>query len=541
MLECANFHPDCAAASTPSLLPRRLINVNTLRIYHSQAGETGQYAALSYCWGYPMVRGALVRENLQSLTEDGISMDSLPPTVKDAVAITKRLELYYLWIDAYCIIQDSVDDKNAELAHMAAIYGGAYITLAAASAATVEDGFLQRRKHPKPEDWCSWVTLPDGSRQQRIFPPLSVQYTDLGTVLLACPSVHRDILPVDEPIDTRAWTYQEKTLSPRILLFRTETLQWLCNKVDTTIYGDEVYGESRPLFLAQPKDEGGRCFTPGELWLGVCQQYSSRRLTCAQDKLVALAAVATRFQQTVAHDRKYLAGLWSGPPALLFGPDLLLQLSWYVPWKSSCREVCLMPRPPGYIAPSWTWASVGSQVFFREPEYDQSFDDGTANFLLKITNCHATPRVSALPLCGVSDGQLCTRSYLYEAKVESTRSADGELQSFVSLRPSVGVGDQVPSFDAALWWIFWDVEDDRPSSVFCLRITTDYGLALARNRDSSNTFRRVGFLSDGGPYCFVRNGKSLGVGLGVRDAEQIWIHLSDEVFTSQELQDIVIV
>lgn len=536
MSECANFHPDCAFASTPSLLPKRLINVNTLKIYHPQAGETGRYAALSYCWGYPMVRGALVRDNLQSLTEDGISMDSLPSTVRDAVAVTKRLELCYLWIDAYCIIQDSEDDKNAELAHMAAIYGGAYITLAAASAATVEDGFLQRRKNPNPNDWCSWVTLPDGTRQQRVLPPLRIKYTDLGTVLLACPSVHRDILPVDEPIDTRAWTYQERTLSPRVLLFRTETLQWLCNQVDTTIYGDENYGESRPFFLLQPKGEEkekGR-YTPGQLWSGVCQQYSSRRLTCAQDKLVALAAVATKFQQTVAHDRQYFCGLWSGPPppARLFGPELLLQLSWYVPCKSSCPSVCLMPRPPGYIAPSWTWASVGSQVFFREPDYDESFDDGTAKFLLEITSCYATPRVPALPLCGVSDGQLCTRSYLYEAKVESTRSQDYGILSFVSLRPSVSV-----EFDVAVWWICWDVQDDQPSSVFCLRITADYGLALARNRESSNTFRRVGFLSNHGPYCFVQKGKGVTVG----DGEQVWIRLSDQVFTSQELQDIVIV
>lgn len=535
--ECDLFHPDCKVYPTSSHLPKRVINVDTLKIHCSQAGEVEKYVALSYCWGCPMVRGALVRDNLKSLIEEGLCINSLPATVRDAIAITKRLQLTYLWIDAYCIIQDSEEDKNSELAHMAAIYGGAYITLAAASAASVEDGFLQRRENPKPKDWCTLMTLPDGSKQERVFPRLALDYCGIGTAFLACPSVHRETLPVEEPVDSRAWIYQEKTLSPRVLSFRTETLQWLCNKVDTTIYGYEMYGESRPLFLIQPTKEGGRWFTPAEMWSSVCKQYSSRKLTCAQDKLVALSAVASKFQTAVAKNRNYFAGLWGGPSGLEYGAEFLLQLSWFVPWTDTCPSTRLEPRPPGYIAPSWTWASVGSQVFFREPEYVESFDDGTANFLLEVSSCYVTPRVPDLPLGSVVDGQIRIRSRLYESKVESTCWEDGEPRSFVSLQPSARVEGEDQCFDMAVWWIFWDVKDDQPSSVLCLRITADYGLALARNTDKSNTFYRVGFLSDDGPYCFVRDGKVA----SLVDGERVWTELSHEVFSCQELEEIVIV
>jgi hypothetical protein len=39
-----------------------------------------------------------------------ISMSELWPTFRDAIYITRRLGVRYLWIDALCIIQDSTED-----------------------------------------------------------------------------------------------------------------------------------------------------------------------------------------------------------------------------------------------------------------------------------------------------------------------------------------------------------------------------------------------------------------------------------------------
>jgi hypothetical protein len=38
-----------------------------------------------------------------------IDYHSLPITFKDAIAITLKLEMSYLWIDALCIVQDDLD------------------------------------------------------------------------------------------------------------------------------------------------------------------------------------------------------------------------------------------------------------------------------------------------------------------------------------------------------------------------------------------------------------------------------------------------
>lgn len=163
------------------------------------------------------------------LTKD-LCVNALPQTVKDAISVVKRLGLRYIWIDAYCIIQDSVEDKNKELAHMGEIYTRAYITLSAASAASVEDGFLQLRRPPR--FWSDWGCRLEGwnsTRQWasfRAFPRLTVDYCGVGTVVLATRI--RWIYP-REPVEQRAWTFQEKQVSPRRLTFGLENLRWQCD------------------------------------------------------------------------------------------------------------------------------------------------------------------------------------------------------------------------------------------------------------------------------------------------------------------------
>jgi len=52
------------------------------------------------------------------------------------------LKLRYLWVDALCIIQDDAVDKVSQLKYMGSNYKNATLTIAAASADTVHDGFL---------------------------------------------------------------------------------------------------------------------------------------------------------------------------------------------------------------------------------------------------------------------------------------------------------------------------------------------------------------------------------------------------------------
>ncbi|KAF2622255.1 hypothetical protein BU25DRAFT_297426, partial [Macroventuria anomochaeta] len=100
-----------------------------------------QHAALSYCWeGDQEVN---LTKPILTLWRSEILFYNLPQTIKDALWVTAELGLQYLWVDAFCIIQDEDADKNKELARMSDVYSEAYITLLAARSPKGQDGFLQ--------------------------------------------------------------------------------------------------------------------------------------------------------------------------------------------------------------------------------------------------------------------------------------------------------------------------------------------------------------------------------------------------------------
>lgn len=45
----------------------------------------------------------------------GISWEDLPPIFKDAVTVSQNLGIEMVWIDALCIVQDSVRGKDPSL------------------------------------------------------------------------------------------------------------------------------------------------------------------------------------------------------------------------------------------------------------------------------------------------------------------------------------------------------------------------------------------------------------------------------------------
>jgi hypothetical protein len=91
--ECAR-HEECPAQIDVSL-PRRVIDVATLRVLHTNEAY-GRFAALSYCWGIGS-QIQLRSDTFQSLTQR-LDFNDLPQTIKDAILVTRSLELAYLWV-----------------------------------------------------------------------------------------------------------------------------------------------------------------------------------------------------------------------------------------------------------------------------------------------------------------------------------------------------------------------------------------------------------------------------------------------------------
>jgi hypothetical protein len=102
-----------------------------------------RYATLSHRWGGT--------QHLQTTMETldirrkSIPLSSMNQTFKDAVKVTRSLELQYLWIDSFCIIQDSPLDWLQESAKMFFVYSNATVNIATSSSSNSDGPFLHSR------------------------------------------------------------------------------------------------------------------------------------------------------------------------------------------------------------------------------------------------------------------------------------------------------------------------------------------------------------------------------------------------------------
>jgi len=104
--DCISSHPCCCTFKSP--LPKRVVDVGSEevepRLYLSQKDEIVPYTALSYCWGD--FRHITTTKDTLKQRLLGIPISVLPKTFNDAIALTRRLGVRYIWIDSLCIIQD---------------------------------------------------------------------------------------------------------------------------------------------------------------------------------------------------------------------------------------------------------------------------------------------------------------------------------------------------------------------------------------------------------------------------------------------------
>ena len=286
----------------------------------------------------------------------------LPRTFRDAIIITRRLGIQYIWIDALCIIQDNPLDWEQESGQMASIYGGSYLTIAATFAAdgnggcfpTANASDLQPRKLVSQtlsgEQYTVFV------RKHLVHNPYSDRYTE----------------PSDAPpLLKRAWTFQEYLLAPRVLQCTQSEFIWVCNFTlcceCSHLKPDDVFVKSEHAeIIAMNKIEAStlpdRVYVPGprpksqsqitdlaDRWEELVLRYTSRQLTFFSDKLPALSGIARQMQPFLGPG--YFAGLWE--------QDLLHGLFWEVqPYICPRRMVAC-------TAPTWSWASVDGQVQYR--------------------------------------------------------------------------------------------------------------------------------------------------------------------------------
>ncbi|KAK4951162.1 hypothetical protein LTR10_010134 [Elasticomyces elasticus] len=425
---CQVHHKRTCPGTAPSPLPTRLIDVkscgNAVRLHISSSDDRNYYAALSYCWGGN--QSITLRRDNRQVWMSGVPLGDLPQTLQDAVTVARGLDLPYLWIDALCIVQDDPEDVAAEMARMADVYSRAYVTISAASPKSCKEGFLSVREVPH-------------AHRQVFQLPLRCPDDQIGSIRFVEVDMEYDVQ--NESIHQRAWTLQEAILSPRILVYDSHQLRWVCR---SALDSDGWYTQFEKSF-ERLEEHYGDSSDSLEGWRAIVESYTSRSMSKAEDKLLAISGVALVYANILQDD--YLAGLWVS--------HLVLELLWRKEGRDAGlgsgyqHTLDLKHRPVQYRAPSWSWASVDGTVawhsFFRK-----------RNVVAQLLDFSVRPVVDTAPFGAVKSGYVSLRGRLTEAlwlDGDTIKLANDDALKFLGAVPdAIEDAERVSSDKCALVW-----------------------------------------------------------------------------------------
>ncbi|OAL29742.1 hypothetical protein AYO20_09034 [Fonsecaea nubica] len=252
---------------------------------------------------------------------------------EDAIAITRYLGLRHIWIDSLCILQDDPEDWDRELATMHAVYSNAVLTISVTGAEDGTLGCFAGRKLKK------YVPIPYSDSKSGL--DGQVYAFALPAALEARPDKYIEMS--SEPLSARAWCFQERVLSRRVLHFATDQMYFECNAGFQSEDGLHLkkryftlHGDPRSGFLPVPG--GSTSDTNMQLWYNILWSYGPRKLTKSSDKLPAFAGVAAVFAERLRD--QYLAGIWR--------KSMIEGLLWQALDVAEVKD----------RKPSWSWVSI---------------------------------------------------------------------------------------------------------------------------------------------------------------------------------------
>lgn len=217
--DCDTNHGECrkhivSSGSWTNQYPTRLLAIESTRIrlihtadLDASDSESLRYFALSYTWGDKAVhrRYFTTKNNFEQHCEI-IPTRLLPNLFVDALTITQKLGMKYLWIDALCIIQGEGGDWEIEAERMHETFSAAYCVLAASRCTGTDDRILVERAQPS-----------------------SVSFHDHGLAFSEdIDDFQLDI--IEGSLNRRGWVLQERALARRTIYFAEKQTYWECGK-----------------------------------------------------------------------------------------------------------------------------------------------------------------------------------------------------------------------------------------------------------------------------------------------------------------------
>ncbi|KAL8371213.1 hypothetical protein RB595_001183 [Gaeumannomyces hyphopodioides] len=296
-----------------------------------------RYVALSYMWGKDQ-KVKLGTANAAAMATPGFleTPEGRPSrTIVHAMAATRRLGCQHLWVDALCIKQDDEANIIFNTGRMDTIYAEAWVTIMAVAGANADAGLPGEM----PE-------VPRQNRQMRVA---------VGEGLVVANMLDTDEEDINRTTwNARAWTYQERLFSTRMLIFTEIQVYYRCHlrcswreelhmdkDEDIKIAAIETFDRRYPLDFKESD-----LF---DIYGTAVAEYTKRTLTNEGDRIRGFQGVLNRLQVPMR------CWFFQGIPTSAFIDGLLWTL---VPGddKAGSRRMAKFP--------SWSWAGWRGRVAY---------------------------------------------------------------------------------------------------------------------------------------------------------------------------------
>ena len=331
------------------------------------------YIALSYVWGkgepYMTKLSNVMLHRLHGGLER--NLEELPRVFHDAFNLVRCLGVRYIWIDSLCIVQDSSRSWGLNSRAMDLIYGNAILTICAADGVDSSTGL--KAMHPREHD----------AHQ------ISAECASGVRLMVSRPP---EIGIKASTWNTRAWTFQERLLFKRCLIFTEGRVYFQClsTGMSDDIFADRE-GAGWSLDLVNAPLQMLRELSRRALWVytNCVPLYTARILTNRKDVLAAFNGICNLMEKTM--QAPFIFGLPSShfDIALLWQPQNALK-------RRKPKDDKERAEYNGMQFPSWSWCGwtcdALPSTMGNKSEYKSSMVDGCLSnvqeWLMKHTWIH---------------------------------------------------------------------------------------------------------------------------------------------------------
>ncbi len=434
----------------------------------------------------------LLKKNSDDL-KAGILINHLPQTFRDAVEVTRKFNIHYLWIDSLCIIQDSIDDWNKEALRMSQVYQHAICNIAATGAVDSTKGlFFGKNLHLV--------------RPCKVSIAARHATTDTETVYIVDANFWNSRLEQAHLLQ-QAWVVQERLLAKRVLHFNRDQLYWECQQTSAC----EIFPAAMPECMMidgkfkdivpntgisemAPKGLISPLTYREVIWRRVLYSYTRAQLSNPDDREAALNGIMKVLAGVFADT--CIAGLWrKGLPA---------QLAW--------RAMPSATSTPTYRAPSWSWLSMDGEIGAYAAPATKETDSSSLllpRYVVAELKHISITRAGVSALSPITSGFIRLRGMLHPViwktygasrrNPTAMLNVEGERDDFV-----LGHFDGRELAAEESGWIM-QIVVERQSGRF-------YGHGLLLRRNADGIFRRIGHFSShypGAGYLISKRHQSM--------------------------------